>query len=115
MVAEMVVGRVLTKSRGRQSHTVQDSEGEQVERAEGRARCDEEVHRGWWSVSGGKGRLPGRAGGFESVWGGWGAVRRCNGECQGDKTAGRTRREVQTIVRKPSVCQTGLQGQYCFP
>ena len=47
LVAEMTVGRVLTKIRGRQSHTERDSEGEQVERAVGRASCDEELRRGW--------------------------------------------------------------------
>ena len=112
LVAEMTVGRVLTKIRGRQSHTERDSEGEQVERAEGRARSDEEVNRGCWSVSGGERRLPGRAGGSESVRGGWGAVRRCSGECQGDKTVGRMRSEMQMIVGKLGVCQTELQGQY---
>ena len=63
-------------------------------------------------MSEGDGRLPGRAGGSESVRGGWEAVRRCNGECQGDKIAGRTRSEMQMIVGKLGVCQTELQGQY---
>ena len=71
LVAEMTVGRVLTKIRGRQSHTERDSEGEQVERAVGRASCDEELRRGWQSVSGGEGRWPGRAGRSESARSDW--------------------------------------------
>ena len=108
LVAEMTVGRVLTKIRGRQSHTERNSEGEQVERAVGRASCDGELRRVWWSVSGGEGRWPGRAGRSESARSDWEAVRRCSGECQGDKIAGRMRSVMQTIAGKPGVCQTVL-------
>ena len=112
LVAEMMVGRVLTKIRGRQSHIERDSEGEQAVRVVGRARCDGELRRVWWSVSGGEGRLQGRAGRFESVMSDWEAVRRRSGGCQGDKTVGRTRCEMQTSVVKLGACQTVLQGQY---
>ena len=112
LVAEMTVGRVLTKTRGRQSHTERDSEGEQVERAVGRASCDGELRRVWRSVSGGEGRLQGRAGWCESARSDWEAVRRRSGGCQGDKTVGRTRCEMQTSVVKLGACQTVLQGQY---
>ena len=112
LVAEMTEGRVLTKIRGRQSHTERDSEGGQVERAVGRASCDEELRRGWQSVSGGEGRWPGRAGRSESARSDWEAVRRCSGGCQGDKTVGRMRCEMQTSVEKPGACQTVLKGQY---
>ena len=108
LVAEMTVGRVLTKIRGRQSHTERDSEGEQVEWAVGKASCDGELRRVWWSVSGGEGRLQGRAGRFESVMSDWEAVRRRSGGCQGDKTVGRTRCEMQTSVEKLGECQTVL-------
>ena len=114
LVAEMTVGKVLTKIQGRQSHTERDSEGEQVERAVGRASCDEELRRGWQSGSGGEGRWPGRAGRSESARGDWEAVRRCSGGCQDDKTVGRTRCEMQTSVEKLGECQTVLSGQYWF-
>ena len=108
LVAEMTVGRVLTKIRGRQSHTERDSEGEQVERAVGRASCDGELRRVWWSVSGGEGRLQGRVGGLESVRSYLEVVKRRSGGCQGDKTVGRTRCEMQTSVVKLGACQTVL-------
>ena len=114
LVAEMTVGRVLTKIRGRQSHTERDSEGEQVERAVGRASCDEELRRGWQSVSGGEGRWPGRAGRSESARSDWEAVRRCSGGCQGDKTVGRTMCTMQPSVEKREACQRVLLGQYWF-
>ena len=59
-------------------------------------------------MSGGEGRWPGRAGRFESVRSDWEAVRRCSGGCQGDKTVGRMRCEMQTSVEKPGACQTVL-------
>ena len=108
LVAEMMVGRVLTKIRGRQSHIERDSEGEQAVRVVGRASCDEELRRGWWSVSGGEGRWPGRAGRSESAGSDWEAERRCSGGCQGDKTVGRTRCAMQMSVVKLGACQTVL-------
>ena len=112
LVAEMTVGRVLTKIRGRQSHTERDSEGEQVERAVGRASCDGELRRVWRRVFGGEGRWPERAGRFESVRSDLEVAKRRSGGCQGDKTVGRTRREMQTSVEKLGACQTVLWGQY---
>ena len=102
------MGRVLTKIRGRQSHTERDSEGAQVERAVGRASCDEELRRGWQSVSGGEERWPERAGGLESVRSDLEVAKRRSGGCQGDKTVGRMRCAIQTSVEKLGACQTVL-------
>ena len=63
-------------------------------------------------MSGGEGRWPERAGGLESVRSDLEVAKRRSGGCQGDKTVGRTRREMQTSVEKLGACQTVLWGQY---